>query len=121
MYSHEIVRANVTSLMRYNGLSAADVQRLSKQSVQMHTLKELDAGARYFSLKKLDDIARFFRVQSWELLVPNLDPGKRPLLTPNEPGLKELLDQALQVRRYAIQEPSPPRLVHDGNGIQYEP
>lgn len=96
MKTNEILWQNVLSLMKQkygseNLYRTAKDSALTEWPVSLGSLQRIKKGDTAIGLNVLDKIAHFFDMQTWQLLIPELDPTNPPVfLTENQ---KEFFDK----------------------------
>lgn len=107
MNTNEILWKNVSALMKQkygedNLYRTSKDSALTKYPISLGSLQRIKKGETAVGLDVLDKIAHFFEMQTWQLLIPELDPTNPPVfLTENQ---KEFFNKVKTSYKELIQQ-----------------
>lgn len=74
-----VLQANFRAFLEYRKQSAR--QLANQNETVAKQIQRMVAGTVSPTLRQIDDVAALLGLQSWQLLVPNLDPRNLPVVT----------------------------------------
>lgn len=96
--AHETLAANIRKLMKHHGISS-DQKMADRAKIDQKTVwRILNDDQATTSLKKISAIAGSFGLETWQLLIPGLDPTNPPVFVMSsvERNLYERMKKNLQ-------------------------